>query len=63
MVRDGYYYGLDALVVALLLGWLTTPARAGIPVLLGAFFCGSFETRNGKSRQLRGQLFLRPTER
>src|SRR5215472_6342440 len=38
MVRDGYYYGLAALVVALLLGWLTAPALAVIPLLLGAFF-------------------------
>lgn len=42
MVRDGYYYGLAALVVALLLGWLTTPALAVIPVLLGAFFLWFF---------------------
>ena len=38
MVRDGYYYGLAALVVALLLGWLTIPALAVILLLLGAFF-------------------------
>ena len=42
MVRDGYYYGLAALVVALLLGWLTTPVLAVIPLLLGAFFLWFF---------------------
>ena len=42
MVRDGYYYGLAALVVALFLGWLTVPALAVIPLLLGAFFLWFF---------------------
>ena len=42
MVRDGYYYGLAALLVALLLGWLTTPALAVIPLLLGASFLWFF---------------------
>ena len=42
MVRDGYYYGVAALVVALLLGWLTIPALAVIPLLLGAFFLWFF---------------------
>jgi phosphatidylserine decarboxylase len=42
MVRDGYYYALAALVVALLLGWLTVPALAVIPLLLGAFFLWFF---------------------
>jgi phosphatidylserine decarboxylase len=42
MVRDGYYYGFAALVVALLLAWLTTPALAVIPFLLGAFFLWFF---------------------
>ena len=42
MVRDGYYYGLACLVVALLLGWLTVPALAVIPLLLGAFFLWFF---------------------
>ena len=42
MVRDGYYYGLAALLVALLLGWLTTPVLAVIPLLLGAFFLWFF---------------------
>jgi len=42
MVRDGYYYGLAALAVALLLGWLTVPALAVIPLLLGTFFLWFF---------------------
>jgi phosphatidylserine decarboxylase len=42
MVRDGYYYGLASLVVALLLGWLTVPLLAAIPLLLGAFFLWFF---------------------
>jgi phosphatidylserine decarboxylase len=42
MVRDGYYYGLACLAVALLLGWLTVPALAIIPLLLGAFFLWFF---------------------
>src|SRR5215469_12884641 len=42
MVRDGYYYGFASLAVALLLGWLTLPALAVIPLLLGAFFLWFF---------------------
>lgn len=42
MVRDGYYYGLACLAVALLLGWLTVPAVAVIPLLLGVFFLWFF---------------------
>lgn len=42
MVRDGYYYGLGFGAVALLLGWLTTPVLAVIPLLLAAFFLWFF---------------------
>jgi phosphatidylserine decarboxylase len=42
MVRDGYYYGLASLLVALILGWLTVPVLAVIPLLLGAFFLWFF---------------------
>ena len=42
MVRDGYYYALASLIVALLLGWLTVPGLAVIPLLLGAFFLWFF---------------------
>ena len=42
MVRDGYYYGLASLAVALLVGWLAVPVLAVIPLLLGAFFLWFF---------------------
>jgi phosphatidylserine decarboxylase len=42
MVRDGYYYALGCLGAALLLAWLTLPALAVIPILLGAFFLWFF---------------------
>ncbi len=42
MVRDGYYYGLPLLAVAVLIGWLTRPGWAVIPILLAAFFLWFF---------------------
>jgi phosphatidylserine decarboxylase len=42
MVRDGYYYGGVLLAAAALIGWLTRPAWAVIPVLLAAFFMWFF---------------------
>jgi phosphatidylserine decarboxylase len=42
MVRDGYYYGLTFIVAGILLGWLTRPAWAIIPLLLAAFFLQFF---------------------
>jgi phosphatidylserine decarboxylase len=42
MVRDGYFYALGCLVAALLLGWLTVPALAVIPLILAAFFLWFF---------------------
>jgi phosphatidylserine decarboxylase len=42
MVRDGYYYGCVLLASAFLVGWLTKPAWAAIPVLLAAFFLWFF---------------------
>jgi phosphatidylserine decarboxylase len=42
MVRDGYYYGLGFGAVALLLGWLTVPVLAVVPLLLAAFFLWFF---------------------
>ena len=42
MVRDGYYYGLVLLGAAVLVGWLTNPLWATIPVLLAAFFLWFF---------------------
>jgi phosphatidylserine decarboxylase len=42
MVRDGYYYGAVMLVAAGLVGWLTSPVWAVIPVLLATFFMWFF---------------------
>jgi phosphatidylserine decarboxylase len=42
MVRDGYYYGFVLLAAAVLVGWLTRPVWAIIPVLLAAFFLWFF---------------------
>jgi len=38
MVRDGYYYGLALIGAGILLGWLTRPAWAILPILLACFF-------------------------
>jgi phosphatidylserine decarboxylase len=42
MVRDGYYYGFVLLGAAVLVGWLTTPLWALIPVVLAVFFLWFF---------------------
>jgi phosphatidylserine decarboxylase len=42
MVRDGYYYGLALIAVAVLVGWLTLPALAALPVALALFFLWFF---------------------
>lgn len=42
MVRDGYYYALGCVLAAILLAWLTVPAVAVIPLMLGAFFLWFF---------------------
>src|SRR5882724_11672281 len=42
MVRDGYLYAATLVVAAILLGWLTYPAWAAIPILLAAFFLWFF---------------------
>ena len=42
MVRDGYYYGLAFVAVALLLGWFVHPVLAVFPLLLAAFFLWFF---------------------
>jgi phosphatidylserine decarboxylase len=42
MVRDGYYYGFAFFAAAVLLGWLTTPAWALIPLVLAVFFLWFF---------------------
>src|SRR5580765_7770185 len=42
MVRDGYLYAAPLLAAAILLGWLTSPVWAIIPVLLSCFFLWFF---------------------
>src|SRR6266545_5948157 len=42
MVRDGYYYGFVLLTAAVLVGWLSSPVWAIVPVLLAAFFLWFF---------------------
>ena len=42
MVRDGYYYGLALLAAAILLGWLTRPVWAIVPLALALFFLWFF---------------------
>lgn len=42
MVRDGYYYGLALIAAAVLLGWLTSPLWAIIPLLPAVFFLWFF---------------------
>jgi phosphatidylserine decarboxylase len=42
MVRDGYFYAAPLIVAAALLGWLTNPAWAIIPILLAFFFLWFF---------------------
>lgn len=42
MVRDGYFYSLPLIAAAVLLGWLTNPVWAVLPLLLAAFFLWFF---------------------
>jgi len=42
MVRDGYLYGLPLIAAGILVGWLTRPAWAVIPLLLAFFFLWFF---------------------
>lgn len=42
MVRDGYYYALASVAAAVLLGWLTSPVWAILPLAFGAFFLNFF---------------------
>jgi phosphatidylserine decarboxylase len=37
MVRDGYFYGVGLIAAAILIGWLTYPILAVLPLLLAAF--------------------------
>lgn len=42
MVRDGYFYAVPLIAAAALLGWLTNPAWAIVPILLAVFFLWFF---------------------
>jgi len=42
MVRDGYYYGFVMIAAAVLVGWLTSPLWAAVPLALAAFFLWFF---------------------
>jgi phosphatidylserine decarboxylase len=42
MVRDGYYYAVPLIAAAALLGWLTRPLWALLPLLLAGFFLWFF---------------------
>ncbi len=42
MVRDGYFYTVPLIAAGILVGWLTNPAWAIIPILLAAFFLWFF---------------------
>lgn len=42
MVRDGYFYALSLIATGVVVGWLTRPAWAIIPLLLACFFLWFF---------------------
>ena len=42
MVRDGYFYAIPLIAAGVLIGWLTQPAWAVIPLLLAFFFLWFF---------------------
>jgi phosphatidylserine decarboxylase len=42
MVRDGYFYGLAFVAAGFLVGWLTEPVWAVVPLLLALFFLWFF---------------------
>ena len=56
MVRDGYFYALPLIAAAILIGWLTHPAWAIIPILLACFFLSFFRDPDREIPQVPGAV-------
>ena len=56
MLRDGYYYGLAFAAVAVLVGWVTMPALALVPLGFAAFFMWFFRDPERQIPALEGAI-------